>query len=62
MDDAKEAGIVADDSESADAADAASSSEDEQGLTEAQCTELQNAEQAAYGDVQYCESILILMF
>ena len=58
MDAAKEAGIVADDLESADAAaDAASSSEDEQGLTEAQCTALQNAQQAAYGDAQYCESI-----
>ncbi|MEQ1310335.1 hypothetical protein [Acinetobacter sp. XH1639] len=58
MDAAKEAGIVTDDSESADAAaDAASSSEDEQGLTEAQCTALQNAQQAAYGDAQYCESI-----
>ena len=58
MDAAKEAGIVADDLESADAAaDAASSSEDEQGLTEAQCTALQHAQQAAYGDAQYCESI-----
>lgn len=56
--DAAKAGIVTDDSESADAAaDAVSSSEDEQGLTEAQCTALQNAQQAAYGDAQYCESI-----
>ena len=58
MDAAKEAGIIAaGDSEPTDAVADSASSVDDEGLTEAQCTALQNTMKAIYGDAQYCQSM-----
>jgi hypothetical protein len=54
----QKAGIIAaGDSEPTDAVADSASSVDDEGLTEAQCTALQNTMKAIYGDAQYCQSM-----